>query len=417
MPIVSSTVGSPTYTCWKRRSSAGSFSTCLRYSSSVVAPIMRSSPRASIGLIMLPASIAPSAPPAPTIVCSSSTKVTTSPAASVISLSTAFSRSSNSPRYLAPASIEAMSSEIRRLPFKPSGTSPSAMRRARPSTIAVLPTPGSPMRTGLFLVRRLSTWMTRRISSSRPMTGSILPSAAAAGEVLAVLLERGELLLGVLVGDAVAAAHVAQDAEQLLAADAEAVVHRQQQVLDRDVVVLQVLAVLLGALGDVVELARQTRFGAADRARQLVDGGLGSVADHAGGLAELRQHGHHHGPLLAGEGHQEVVGCELGIVLRLRGVDGRGERLLGLDGPLLRIERHADTLPSVHQKLTRIDSGFLSECAPARRPGHGTETSIAHADPVVGTSGPPPRPPAMSRPSERRKSVTAGSSTVSRYSR
>ena len=34
---------------------------CLRYSSSVVAPIIRSSPRASIGLIMLPASIAPSA--------------------------------------------------------------------------------------------------------------------------------------------------------------------------------------------------------------------------------------------------------------------------------------------------------------------------------------------------------------------
>jgi hypothetical protein len=34
------------------------------------------------------------------------------------------------------------------------------------------------MSTGLFLVRRLSTWMTRRISSSRPMTGSSLPSRA-----------------------------------------------------------------------------------------------------------------------------------------------------------------------------------------------------------------------------------------------
>ena len=44
--------------------------------------------------------------------------------------------------------------------------------------MAVLPTPGSPMSTGLFLVRRLSTWMTRRISSSRPMTGSSLPFAA-----------------------------------------------------------------------------------------------------------------------------------------------------------------------------------------------------------------------------------------------
>jgi len=31
---------------------------------------------------------------------------------------------------------------------------------------------------GLFLVRRLSTWMVRRISSSRPITGSSLPSRA-----------------------------------------------------------------------------------------------------------------------------------------------------------------------------------------------------------------------------------------------
>ena len=61
-----------------------------------------------------------------------------------------------------------------------SGMSPATMRWARPSTIAVLPTPGSPMRTGLFFVRRLRTWMTRRISSSRPMTGSSLPSSASA---------------------------------------------------------------------------------------------------------------------------------------------------------------------------------------------------------------------------------------------
>ena len=57
---MSSTLGSPTNTCWKRRSSAASFSMCSRYSSSVVAPTSRSSPRASIGLSMLPASIADS---------------------------------------------------------------------------------------------------------------------------------------------------------------------------------------------------------------------------------------------------------------------------------------------------------------------------------------------------------------------
>ena len=179
MPIVSSTLGSPTKTCWNRRSRAGSFSMCSRNSSSVVAPTMRSSPRASIGLIMLPASMAESPlAPAPTIVCNSSMKVTISPSESEISWRTALSRSSNSPRYLAPATIDARSSAMRRLPLRLSGTSPATIRWARPSTIAVLPTPGSPISTGLFLVRRDSTWTTRRISVSRPMTGSILPSRA-----------------------------------------------------------------------------------------------------------------------------------------------------------------------------------------------------------------------------------------------
>ncbi len=62
-----------------------------------------------------------------------------------------------------------------RLSRIPSGQSPWTIRSDRPSAIAVLPTPGSPINTGLFFVRRLSTCMHRRISSSRPMTGSSLP--------------------------------------------------------------------------------------------------------------------------------------------------------------------------------------------------------------------------------------------------
>jgi hypothetical protein len=151
----------------------------LLYSSSVVAADARSSPRASIGLSRLAASTAPSAAPAPTIVCSSSMNRITSPRASAISLSTALSRSSNSPRYFEPASSEPMSSAITLRSRSDSGTSPETIRCASPSTIAVLPTPGSPISTGLFLVRRDSTWITRRISSSRPITGSSLPSSAA----------------------------------------------------------------------------------------------------------------------------------------------------------------------------------------------------------------------------------------------
>ncbi len=58
---------------------------------------------------------------------------------------------SNSPRYFAPAISEPMSSDISLRSFRPSGTSPLTMRSASPSAIAVLPTPGSPIRDGIVL--------------------------------------------------------------------------------------------------------------------------------------------------------------------------------------------------------------------------------------------------------------------------
>src|SRR5581483_7935643 len=96
------------------------------------------------------ASTAPSAAPAPTIVCSSSMKRTMRPSLARISFSTAFRRSSNSPRYFEPASSAPMSSAQTRRSRSPSGTSPPTIRCASPSAIAVLPTPGSPISTGLF---------------------------------------------------------------------------------------------------------------------------------------------------------------------------------------------------------------------------------------------------------------------------
>ena len=92
-------------TAWKRRSSAASFSMYLRYSSSVVAPMHWISPRLSAGLRTLEASIAPSAPPAPTMVCSSSMNRMMFLARRT-SFMTALMRSSNWPRYLVPATIK-----------------------------------------------------------------------------------------------------------------------------------------------------------------------------------------------------------------------------------------------------------------------------------------------------------------------
>ena len=165
-------------TGWKRRSRAASFSMYLRYSSRVVAPMQCSSPRARSGFKRLPASIAPSDLPAPTIVCSSSMNSMILPSLFLTSLSTAFSLSSNSPRNFAPAISEPMSSAKIVLSFSPSGTSPRTIRCASPSAIAVLPTPGSPMSTGLFLVLRESMRMTFLISPSRPITGSSFCSRA-----------------------------------------------------------------------------------------------------------------------------------------------------------------------------------------------------------------------------------------------
>ena len=153
-----------------------------------------------------------------------------------------------------------MSSAQTRLPFRPSGTSPATMRCASPSTIAVLPTPGSPISTGLFFVRRESTWITRRISSSRPITGSSFPSSAACGQVAAELLERLVGALGILRGDALAAAHLLDLREQLVARDD---VEREQQVLGRDVVVLERFASSNGAVEHLRERGRRPAAAAA----------------------------------------------------------------------------------------------------------------------------------------------------------
>ena len=289
---MSSTDGSLTSTFWKRRSSAASFSMYLRYSSSVVAPTQCSSPRASAGLSMLPASIEPSALPAPTTVCSSSMNRITRPSCFARSLSTPLSRSSNSPRNLAPAINAPMSSERMRLSRRLSGTSPLTMRCARPSTIAVLPTPGSPISTGLFLVRRCSTWMVRRISSSRPITGSSLPCVGALGQVDRVLLERLPALLGIRVVDLLAAANLLDglleralddaDIAQQLAERALVLERGQHEELARDVLVAALLRELVGQVQQLAELVRDLDV-AARRPRLSADGRASGRAASAAG--------------------------------------------------------------------------------------------------------------------------------------
>ena len=135
------------------------------------------SPRERGGFKMFAASSEPSAAPAPMSVCISSMKRITLPLFMTSSMMP-FKRSSNSPRYFAPATSPAIGRDTMRFCCRRRGTAPVAMRAARPSATAVLPTPGSPMRIGLFFVRRDKICTTRSISFSLPMTGSSLPSRA-----------------------------------------------------------------------------------------------------------------------------------------------------------------------------------------------------------------------------------------------
>ena len=155
------------------------------------------------------------------------------------------------------------------------------------------------MSTGLFLVRRDSTWMHAADLFVTADDGVDLAVAGARREVLAVLLQRLELVFRVLRRHAVRAAHLGQRPEQFLAVDAEAVAHREQKVLDGQEVVAEICLDALRVVEDGVDLAAEAWFVATVRLGQLGHGGVGAVADHQRRLTELRQHGRHDRVVLA----------------------------------------------------------------------------------------------------------------------
>ena len=128
---------------------------------------------------MLAAFMLPSASPVPTRLWTSSMKRMTLPSA-FTSSTRPLMRLSNWPRNWVPATSAVKSSSWTSLSRSLAGTSPRAMRKARPSATAVLPTPGSPIRQGLFLVRRERICTTRWISFSLPMMLSSWPFRALA---------------------------------------------------------------------------------------------------------------------------------------------------------------------------------------------------------------------------------------------
>ena len=191
--LASSRLGSSTWIGCIRRLRAESFSTCFLYSSIVVAPMICISPLARIGFRIFAASIDPSEAPAPSTMWNSSINSMMSSLFS-ISSNNFFSLSSKSPLYLLPAIRLARSKLSIVFPFTISGTFPSTILWARPSAMAVFPTPGAPIKIGLFFLLLIRICTNLWISSSLPITGSIFPLLAISFKSLAKLVTFSDKL-------------------------------------------------------------------------------------------------------------------------------------------------------------------------------------------------------------------------------
>ena len=137
-----------------------------------------------------------------------------------------------------------------------------------------------------------------------------------------------------------AATDVTQGLQEFFTTDTETLVHRQQQMLDRQEVVLEVLAVTLGVVEHVVEFAIHARLFAAIRLGQLGHGFVGLVANHQRRQTELRQNGRNDCVVLARDGCHHVIGGDLRIGEGLGLIECGRHRFLGLVGPLLRVDCH-----------------------------------------------------------------------------
>ena len=198
--------------------------------------------------------------------------------------------------------------------------------------MAVLPTPGSPISAGLFLVRRDRIWMTRSISFSRPMTGSILPARTASVRLMPSWSTVGVLLARFVSVVGPGAARLGQDADDLVAdlvqvdaqgleharGDALALAHQaEQQVLGADVVVAQPARLVDGQLDDALGARGQPDL-ADDRPIATADDELDRGADLGQLDIHVLEHARGDALALADEPEQQVLRADVVVVEPLR---------------------------------------------------------------------------------------------------
>ena len=291
------------------------------YSESVVAPMARSSPRASAGLSMLDASIAPSAAPAPISVCSSSMKRMIVPCGLLDLLEDGLEPVLE----LAPvlgardhrAEVEGHDALVLQALRDVAHVDPPGEalddRRLADARLAdqdrvVLRPPGEDLDHAPDLLVAADD-------------GIDLAAPGQVGEVARVALQGLVLVLGVGVGDARRAPDLLQGLEQRVLLDPgpgqalgglAGVGLRQghQEVLGRDVLVAELLGDLEGAVEDAVQLPGDLGVGrgAGDLGPPL-ELALDLAGEGLGVRAELLEDRRDDAVLLLEQGEQEVIGA------------------------------------------------------------------------------------------------------------
>ena len=223
--------------------------------------------------------------------------------------------------------------------------------------MAVLPTPGSPISTGLFLVRRL-----RHLDDAPDLLVAAddrveLARAGLLGQVAAVLLERLVGALGVRRGDALAAADVwsapriasrpapwRSSSCLALAADLG---DAEQQVLGRDVLVAEAPGLVLGPVDDPLRARVEAQRAALDPGAAREDGGQ-LAAERPRSTPSRRSVSAGIAVVGLDERGEHVLGVEDRAVEVLGEVLGGDDRLLGLLGEA--VELHGSVLVAFRGK-------------------------------------------------------------------
>ena len=330
-----------------------------------------SSPRASGGLRMFAASTAPSAAPAPTSVCSSSMNRMLSLLLRSSSM-IFFSRSSNSPRYLVPATSEPMSSVSTRLSMQ------------RLGHVAADDALGEALGDGRLADARLADQGGVVLRAPRQDLDDALDLLLAAddrvelagaggvGQVDAQLVEGRRLRRALRLLRRRDAGALAQDVDHLVAdlvqVDAQALEHAggdalaladeaEQQVLGADVVVAQAARLVDGQLDDLLGARRQADL-ADDRAVAAADDELDRGADLVQLDVHVLEHARRDALALAHEAEQQVLGPDVVVVEALGLILGKGEDLARPLGELVE---------SVHVVVSRGSAGRHPRSPPDRR--------------------------------------------------